>query len=95
MTRLYACWCHDADASADLLEAHLAHVDRYAVAGPLKRAGETVGSLLVIKAEDDRSARSFLQSDPYFAAGVWSTVEIEELRAVAGDWVGGVGWKTS
>lgn len=97
----FACWCRDAESSAAPrereLEAHLAHVEahieRYAVAGPLKRRGETVGSLLVVRADNAEAARAFLEADPYFAAGVWRSVEIEELRAIAGDWVGGAAWK--
>ncbi len=99
--RLFACWCHDAPGSAGPrdaeLAAHLAHVEahigRYAVAGPLKRGDATIGSLLVLKAENEADARAFLEADPYFAAGVWREIEVEELSAAAGDWVGGAAWK--
>ena len=79
------------------LAAHLAHVeahiDDYAVAGPLKEGERTVGSLLVIKAGDAAEARARLEADPYFVAGVWANITSEEFRAVAGDWVGGATWK--
>lgn len=96
---LYACWCRDvprsAAARAEHLHAHLAHVEahleRYAVAGPLKDGEATVGSLLVIEAESAADARAFLAADPY--AAVWEHVEVAEFRAVAGKWVGGAAWK--
>ncbi|GAB4481085.1 YciI family protein [Erythrobacter tepidarius] len=99
--KLFAFCCRDVEDSAALREAalaaHLAHVeahiDDYAVAGPLKEGERTVGSLLVIKADNAGEARARLEADPYFAAGVWATITCEEFRAVAGDWVGGAAWK--
>ena len=80
------------------LQAHLdhieAHIDDYAVAGPLKRGNETIGSMLVIKADTQDSARAKFEADPYFAAGVWQSIRVEEFLGVAGDWVGGAAWKT-
>mgnify|MGYP002781264126 CR=1 FL=1 len=64
----------------------------YAVAGPLKRGEATTGSLLVIKAADEAEARAKFEADPYFTAGVWQAISVAELRAVAGEWVGGVAW---
>ncbi|ASJ91009.1 YciI family protein [Porphyrobacter sp. CACIAM 03H1] len=98
---LFAFRCRDgangAALRAELLGAHLAHVeahiDHYAVAGPLRDGDVTVGSLLVIKARDMAEARARFEADPYFAGGVWQSVEVEEFRAVAGDWVGGAAWK--
>lgn len=99
---LFAVDCRDAEGSAPLREqhlaAHLAHVEgnmsRYRVAGPLKSAaGETVGSLLIIEAADEEDARRFIESDPYFAAGVWRDLGIERFLGVAGEWVGGAAWK--
>jgi uncharacterized protein len=79
------------------LDAHLAHVEahlaRYAVAGPLRDAqGKMTGSLLVVKAESVADAQRFLETDPYFIAGVWGAIEIRAFAAVAGDWVGGKAW---
>lgn len=99
--RLFAFRCLDATGSAPAREAalaeHLAHVEAhiedYAVAGPLKEGERTIGSLLVIKARDAAEARLRLKADPYFAAGVWANISCEEFRAVAGDWVGGAAWK--
>jgi uncharacterized protein YciI len=99
--KLFAFRCLDRAGSADLrsaaLAAHLAHIeahiDDYAVAGPLKDGERTIGSLLVIKAADTVEARARFEADPYFAAGIWATITSEEFRAVAGDWVGGAAWK--
>jgi uncharacterized protein YciI len=99
--KLFAFRCLDGPGSATrreaALAAHLAHVeahiDHYAVAGPLKDGERMVGSLLVIKAGDAAEARARLEADPYFAAGVWASISCDEFRAVAGDWVGGAAWK--
>lgn len=98
--RLFAFRCLDGEASGPAREAalaeHLAHVEAhiadYAVAGPLKEGERTIGSLLVIKADDAAEARLRFEADPYFAAGVWASITCEEFRAVAGDWVGGTAW---
>lgn len=98
---LFAFHCSDGEYAPALrekfLQAHLdhvaAHIERYAVAGPLKRGEETVGSLLVIRADDEQDARAFFETDPYFDAGVWQAIRVSEFRAVAGDWVGGVTWR--
>ncbi|MEP2735984.1 MAG: YciI family protein [Erythrobacter sp.] len=98
---LYAFYCRDGENGAALRERllaeHLAHIetalDKIAVAGPLKQGDETVGSLLVVKAEDEKTARSILEADPYFAAGVWQSITVDQFLGVAGDWVGGAAWK--
>ena len=98
---LFAFHCTDGEHAAAPRERHLAahlahieaHLDRYAVAGPLKRETVTIGSLLVIHAEREAAARAFLETDPYFEAGVWQAIRVSESRAVAGEWVGGAAWK--
>lgn len=98
---LYAFYCRDGERGESLREKflgqHLAHIeaniDDYAVAGPLKQDGATIGSMLVIKAEDEDSARAKFEADPYFAAGVWQSIRTSEFMGVAGDWVGGAAWK--
>jgi len=97
---LFLCLCEDASEGPQLrareLAAHLAHVEshmeRYAVAGPLKRDGQTIGSTLIVKADGKADARAFLERDPYAKAGVWQSIRIDEFAAVAGEWVGGAAW---
>lgn len=99
---LFVIRCRDGEATQPLrqrhLGEHLAHVEqnmaRFRVAGPLKDAvGAVVGSLLVIEATGEADAREFLESDPYFDAGVWESIEVLQFLAVAGQWVGGAAWK--
>lgn len=98
---LFAFYCRDGEAAPvlreKLLDRHLAHIeaniDDYAVAGPLKKDGATIGSLLVIKAADVAEARAKFETDPYFTAGVWQSIQVSAFHAVAGDWVGGAVWK--
>ena len=98
---LFVFYCRDGEAGAQLrakfLHEHLAHIevriDDYAVAGPLKQGGATIGSLLVIKADDEAAARAKFETDPYFTAGVWQSINISPFMAVAGEWAGGVTWK--
>ena len=99
--RLFAFHCRDGENAPALrerlLDAHLAHVetnmDAIAVAGPLKDGEATVGSLLVLRAEDAAGARALFERDPYFEAGVWQSIRCDEFRGVAGEWVGGAAWK--
>lgn len=101
MTQLYAFHCRDGENGARLRELRLAdhlayieaHIEDYAVAGPLRRGGETIGSLLVIKAASEEVARARFEGDPYYVAGVWQSIRVAEFKGVAGDWVGGAAWK--
>jgi uncharacterized protein YciI len=69
-------------------------VDRILVAGPLLDAsGRQCGSLYVLDVPDEPAARALLESDPYYAAGVWSDCSVESFRGAAGRWVGGLTWK--
>jgi uncharacterized protein YciI len=98
---LFAFYCRDGADGPRLREQflhdHLAHVEAhiadYAIAGPLKDGEETIGSLLVIKAGDAAEARAKFEADPYFAAGIWQSVQTGAFMGVAGDWVGGAAWK--
>ena len=101
MMALYAFYCIDGESAPRLRETllmdHLAHVEAnigdFAIAGPLRDGETTIGSLLVIKANDETEARRKLESDPYFAAGVWQSIRVHSFLGVAGDWVGGAAWK--
>lgn len=102
MNLLYAFWCVDDPARADLrrteLAAHLAyieaHLDRYAVAGPLLAGpvGEMTKSLFLVKAKDMDDAWALMRNDPYVAAGLYGAIEAHPFRPAAGDWAGGKGW---
>jgi len=97
---LFLFHCLDGDDGARLRlehrDAHLAyvaaHMEDYAVAGPLKSDGVPVGSVLVIRGADEATARARLADDPYFLAGLWREVRVHEFAAVAGEWVGGATW---
>lgn len=97
----FAILCWDAPDSARLRaahrDAHFARVeaimDRIAVAGPLKDAsGAFIGSLVIVKAEDEAGARAILEGDPYFIGGVWARWEISAFVPAAGEWIGGKIW---
>lgn len=98
---LFAFYCRDGDGAAALREQHLAahldhveaHIADYAIAGPLKDGEETIGSMLVIKADTQADAQRKFEADPYFSAGIWFSISASEFRGVAGDWVGGAAWK--
>ena len=98
---LWTFHCTDGEHGAELRKMHLrehldhirTNIDRYAVAGPLRQGDRTVGSLLVIVADSEQTARSYFESDPYFHAGVWQAIRCSAFSAVAGEWVGGVSWE--
>lgn len=99
---LFAIHCRDAAGSAgprqDKLAEHLAHIetviDAIRIAGPLldKDGENVIGSLLVIEVEDMAAAEVFIESDPYWAAGVWESIDIDPFVGAAGSWAGGVTW---
>lgn len=97
----FAIIAHDVPDSAVLRDAHrAAHfvqveriMDKVAIAGPLKDAeGRIIGSLIVLDVADASEARSLLEADPYFAAGVWARIEVHPFLAAAGAWIGGKIW---
>ncbi len=101
MMTAFAIVAHDAPGAEAIRTArlgdHLAHVEAtlldYHIAGPLRDAtGATIGSLLIVKASDAAAARAMIERDPYFAAGVWSSIAVHAFTAAAGDWIGGKGW---
>jgi uncharacterized protein len=101
VTTYWAVMCWDSVDAPMLRKAHLANhlryaesvMDRIAVGGPLREGdGPDFGSLIVLKADHEADARSVLEADPYFTAGVWERTEIFPFRAVIGEWVGGKTW---
>lgn len=101
MSNYYAIIARDRPGAAavrmEKLKQHLAHVeghlDRLAVAGPMRdEAGAFTGSLLIVKAESEADARALLEADPYYQAGIWNDIDVRAFGAVAGDWVGGKTW---
>ena len=76
--QLYCFYCRDGEHGAyfrehsqEALRDYFArHGEHFAVAGPLYKGNDTVGSLLVIKATSEAEARARLEEIPYFEAGV-------------------------
>lgn len=91
-TKLFAIVAIDASGVAHLREAHhaehvahfKAHSKNLAVAGPIG-GGET-GSLVIYRAVSEDEARTFIEGDPFFPAGVWKEINIYEFRAASGEW---------
>lgn len=101
MSKFYAIIARDRPGAASIrtekLKQHLAHVethlDRLAVAGPMRdETGAFTGSLLIVKADSEADARALLEADPYYQAGIWNDIDVRAFGAVAGDWVGGKTW---
>ena len=101
MAYLYAINCRDKPNSKEKrmagLKAHLAHMDevfdRVSIACPLlDENGSFAGSMLVISAVDFLDARAFIESDPYFSADIWESIQIDRVGVTAGSWVGGKPW---
>lgn len=99
--KAFAIYCIDKPDTAqkrlDTRAAHFAHIektlDNLLIAGPLNDpAGQTVGSLLIVKAADPAAARTQLEADPYFDADIWADIRITEFVPAAGDWIGGKIW---
>lgn len=79
-------------------QAHLrwveAMLDRIALAGPLYSddGSRMTGSLYVFKTTSLEQARAWLESDPYFAARFWTSIEYRPFLPAAGGLVGGTVW---
>jgi uncharacterized protein YciI len=70
-------------------EAHLAYVDAHpgvvkVAGGRLNEAGEMLGSIIVLEAEDLAGAQAFAAGDPYAKAGLFESVVIDGFRVARG-----------
>jgi len=91
-SNLFAIVAIDAPDVAKLRETHhaehvahfKAHAQNLAVAGPIG-GGET-GSLVIYRAASEEEARTFIEGDPFFPAGVWKEIKIYDFRAASGEW---------
>ena len=62
-----------------------AEAKAFPIAGPyLNEAGEPVGSLLVVEADDKAAAEALLARDPYAQAGLFASVEVRAWRWTVG-----------
>lgn len=92
--KLFAFYCRDGEHGAvfrehsqeALLEHFKEHAKDFVVAGPLAKGDKIVGSLLVIKGEDEADARAKLEAVPYFDMGVWQSIRADEFHPLFGDW---------
>lgn len=90
--------CRDKPGSADKrqqdLQAHFRHVeqalDDILIAGPIKNdTGKIIGSLLIIKADDEQSARNWIEADPQFRSGYLG--KYRDFRIYSRRW--GMDWR--
>ena len=99
---LVSIYCKDAPGGAESrkskLAEHLEHIeeieDRIKVAGPVMGPDEDglVASLLIFEVDNLDEATAMLHADPYYQAGVWQEINIQEFKGVVGSWVGGKTW---
>jgi uncharacterized protein YciI len=79
-------------------QAHLRWVEsmlaNIALAGPMYSddGSRMTGSLYVFKTTSLEQARAWLESDPYFAARFWSSIDYRPFLPAAGALVGGTVW---
>lgn len=100
--RHFAVFCTDgpeaAERRAAAIEAHKRYMEsvwrQVAVAGPLHDPsdGRVVGSLYLVCAVDEAEARRVIESDPFFAAGIWQDVGLSAFTPALGTWPGGRIW---
>lgn len=92
---LFCFYCRDGEHSDKLRSIHLeaqrewmkTHDENYLTAGPLTNdKGEFVGSLLIIEADDEASARATVNDDPYVVGGVWQSIRVDRFEPVKGRW---------
>ena len=71
-------------------EIHLGYLDsivtQLVLAGPVLNAeGQSVGSLLIVEAENQAAAEAFAAADPYARAGLFESITIRPYRLVYKD----------
>jgi uncharacterized protein YciI len=71
-------------------ETHLGYLDsivaQMILAGPVLNAeGQSIGSLLIVEAENQAAAEAFAAADPYAKAGLFESVTIRPYRLVYKD----------
>jgi uncharacterized protein YciI len=71
-------------------ETHLGYLDsivaQMILAGPVLNAeGQSIGSLLIVDAENQAAAEAFAAADPYAKAGLFESVTIRPYRLVYKD----------
>jgi uncharacterized protein len=67
-------------ARADHLEFVSERQDMFVYGGPLIEDGTMVGSVLILDLPDRAALDSYLAADPYFARGIFDSVDIYESR---------------
>lgn len=90
---LFTITCRDKPDGFDLRartrDAHLAYLagrgGAVRLGGPwLDGEGRSVGSLLIVEADDLAAARALAEADPYARAGLFASVDVEPWRLVVG-----------
>ena len=87
-------------ARATLLDGHLAHVERnwrrYVTAGPIRLPGEAsiTGSVFLVLADTEASARTLMEGDPYVHSGMYASIEYFEFTNSIGLFPGGKIWES-
>ncbi|WP_297510659.1 YciI family protein [uncultured Caulobacter sp.] len=89
---LFVVYCKDKPGALELRMAtrptHLDYLNGATLvkaAGPLlSDAGEPIGSMLILEAEDRAVAQAFVDNDPYTLAGLFERVEIQGWRVGVG-----------
>jgi uncharacterized protein YciI len=71
-------------------DIHLGYLDsivaQLLLAGPLLNAeGQSIGSLLIVEAENHAAAEAFAAADPYAKAGLFESVTIRPYRIIYKD----------
>ena len=89
---LFVVYCKDKPGALDTRMAtrptHLDYLNGAGLvkaAGPLlSDAGDPIGSLLIVEAEDRAAVQTFLDNDPYTLAGIFESAEIQAWRVGVG-----------
>lgn len=93
---LFVVYCKDKPGALETRMAtrptHLDYLNSVAAlkaAGPLlDDAGSPIGSLLIFEAEDRAAVQTLVDNDPYSAAGLFESVEIQGWRVGVGSITG-------
>ncbi len=97
MADRYLVFCRDQPDSehprTQALADHLKHLeavmDRVSLAAGLNdEDGRPSGSIMIVEADSPLDAEQFVKGDPFFAAGVWESLQVHRLGRAIGNWIG-------
>ena len=82
----------------EYLAAHLEYIEsilhKIEVGGPMntEQNPEYTSSVIIYRVDSEADAKTLLENDPYYKAGLYASTKLMQFNPVVGNWVGGKSW---